>query len=105
MPIVAKCSCGKKYALNESMAGKKVKCKACGTILRIPKITPVPKQTTPAPKRTPVPKAVAAARAAVAAPAPAADDDDDFEEEAPAPAKPQRCENDGQVGNLKEKVV
>ena len=36
MPVVAKCSCGRKYALDESVVGRKVKCKACGKVLRIP---------------------------------------------------------------------
>jgi hypothetical protein len=36
MPIAAACSCGKSYQVDESLAGKRVKCKACGGTLVVP---------------------------------------------------------------------
>src|SRR5262245_15756288 len=36
MPIIAGCKCGKKFKVKDEMAGKPVKCPACGSPLRIP---------------------------------------------------------------------
>lgn len=34
--ITVSCDCGKKYSLKDEMAGKKIKCKGCGNILKVP---------------------------------------------------------------------
>jgi hypothetical protein len=44
MAISAVCTCGKKYQVDDSLAGKRVKCKACGNSFTIPT-----KPTAPAP--------------------------------------------------------
>lgn len=36
MPIPAVCSCGTKYKVNDSLAGKAAKCKKCGSVFKIP---------------------------------------------------------------------
>ena len=36
MPVAAVCTCGKKYQVDDSLAGKRVKCKACGNSFTIP---------------------------------------------------------------------
>lgn len=35
MPIEAACSCGAKYRVNDSFAGKSAKCKKCGSVFKI----------------------------------------------------------------------
>ena len=42
MPLTAVCTCGKKYQVDDSLAGKRVKCKACGGSFTIPQNQPVP---------------------------------------------------------------
>lgn len=37
MPIPLKCACGKKFALKDELAGRKVKCPACQQVLSVPK--------------------------------------------------------------------
>lgn len=37
MPIQVQCACGKTYVLDEAMAGKKGKCKACGRPFQVPR--------------------------------------------------------------------
>ncbi len=46
MPLSVACTCGKSYQVNESLAGKRVKCKACGASLTVPQ--PGEKQLTAA---------------------------------------------------------
>ena len=40
MPLTAVCTCGKKYQVDDSLAGKRVKCKACGNGFTIPQKQP-----------------------------------------------------------------
>jgi|GEM_PF-7123936 len=42
MPLAVQCTCGKTYQVGESLAGKRVKCKACGTSLVVPEKQVVP---------------------------------------------------------------
>lgn len=37
MPIPVKCACGKKFALKDELAGRKVKCPTCQQVLSVPK--------------------------------------------------------------------
>jgi hypothetical protein len=41
MPFAVQCSCGKTYQVDEGLAGKRVKCKACGSALVVPEKQPV----------------------------------------------------------------
>ncbi|HZN32194.1 MAG TPA: hypothetical protein VFB80_00195 [Pirellulaceae bacterium] len=36
MPLTVQCTCGKSYQVDEALAGRRVKCKACGGALTIP---------------------------------------------------------------------
>jgi hypothetical protein len=77
MPIAAVCTCGKKYQVDDSLAGKRVKCKACGGGFTIPQPAAVaaaddnefrlaPLETTPS-AVAPMPLQAMAAPAAVVA--------------------------------------
>jgi hypothetical protein len=81
MPLSLACTCGKSYQVNESLAGKRVKCKACGASLTVPqpgemqpataaddddfRLSPLetpaarPAVVTPRPAASPAPAAVA----------------------------------------------
>jgi predicted Zn finger-like uncharacterized protein len=87
MPISISCNdCGSKYKVADAAAGKKVKCKKCGTIMAIPALVPAGnddsgpmlgfRDDAPAPKPAPVPRPsvrpTAAARPAAKPAAPAA---------------------------------
>src|SRR5882724_7462068 len=37
MSISISCTCGKKYRVNETLAGKKIRCKACDEVLKVPR--------------------------------------------------------------------
>ncbi|MHC5053159.1 MAG: YVTN family beta-propeller repeat protein [Planctomycetota bacterium] len=90
MPVVAKCSCGRKYALDESMIGQKVKCRGCGKVLRIPTQAELAKKTggTPVPKRRPA-KAAAPPPEEPEEPEEYDEPEDDYDEE-PAAPRPSR---------------
>ncbi len=66
MPIAVTCSCGKKFAAKDALAGKRVKCPECGEPLEIPR----PGQT----------QASKSAKPAAQAPKPAAHHDSVFDE-------------------------
>jgi len=42
MSLTVQCTCGKTYQVDESLAGKRVKCKACGSALVVPQKQPAP---------------------------------------------------------------
>jgi dienelactone hydrolase len=75
MRIQVECGgCGKRYAVEESAAGKSAKCKACGTVIKVPRQA-TPAAAAPLPlKVPPAPAAVAGAAIPIAkrAPMPAA---------------------------------
>ncbi len=52
MSSIVTCTCGKSFRAKPELAGKRVKCPACGSVLQIPAATPTP-QTAPA--LTPLP--------------------------------------------------
>jgi WD40 repeat protein len=40
MPILARCTCGKSFQAKEALAGKRVKCPACGSVFVVPSPSP-----------------------------------------------------------------
>jgi dienelactone hydrolase len=77
MSIAYRCGqCGKQYTLGDEVAGRRVKCKQCGTIARVPAATPPPQMDVYGLDDEPAPKASAA-------PAPSSFD----EEELPPPPR------------------
>lgn len=66
MPISVTCQCGKSFAANDSLAGKRVKCPACAQPLAIPDGTlsqrPVPQRPADQSREPPIPVACACGR-------------------------------------------
>ena len=52
MSSIVTCTCGKSFRAKPELAGKRVKCPACGSVLQIPPSTPTPQA---APSLTPLP--------------------------------------------------
>ena len=40
MPINVQCSCGKRMGLSDALAGKTIKCPACGDAIHVPAVAP-----------------------------------------------------------------
>jgi hypothetical protein len=58
MPVIVACPCGKQLSINESLAGKKVKCPGCGNVFIAPGPSdpqPAPPPPRPAPSNPPPP--------------------------------------------------
>jgi hypothetical protein len=70
MAISLTCECGKKLAVKDELAGKRVKCPGCGELLTVPSVT----EEAPLKKRAPA----------------AADDEEDQEDERPRKKKKKR---------------
>lgn len=87
MKISIQCQCGKQYQVKPELAGKKLKCQACGTAISVPADMEFKGESTPKKAATPAAKAkppaakTPAAAGAKPAPAPA--------KKAAAPAPPQ----------------
>ena len=59
MPIQFSCACGRRYSVKDELAGKRVQCKQCGQVLRIPAARSMP-PAPPAPAPVAVPEQYAA---------------------------------------------
>lgn len=90
MSIVIACGqCGKRYTVDAGLAGRRVKCKACGDAIEVPRAAAAPPgappRSTAAPTRPEATAARAASTARVApppaAPAPLPEPDDPFSED------------------------
>lgn len=104
MPLVVRCpDCEKSYRVPETMAGKKVKCKACNSSITVPTqdeeevldIEPTPQPARQPLKKTPVESPVPTPQAK----RPAVEFDDDDEEKEDRPGKKK-----AQPKDLKEKL-
>jgi hypothetical protein len=52
MPITVECSCGKRMSVSNALAGKTIKCPACGDRMEVSAAPPSPGGRTPAKKRS-----------------------------------------------------
>jgi WD40 repeat protein len=50
MPIAVTCECGKQLRVKDDLAGKRIRCPACQTVVTIPAAASAPEPTTPPPR-------------------------------------------------------